>query len=187
MWSFNRCKERTNFYWPPNPSLLFTSGTAPSVEILLNSQLKSTRCNHCTSSNCIWTGSWGCEEVKKVVLQPVQTAYKLLRARKSHPFIHRGIAPSMEILVNSGFKPTRCNDCTNANCVITERWGWGEDTKIVLQSVETVYKLLRTTFPHTPVCEFLSDAPFLDSGRSANWQTAHTRVGGVQTVNLEAN
>ena len=30
---------------------------------------------------------------------------------------------------------------------------------------------------------------FLDlvSGRSANWKTAHARVGGVQPLNLEAN
>ena len=30
--------------------------------------------------------------------------------------------------------------------------------------------------------------PFLDlvSGRSANWQTVHVRVGGVQPLNLEA-
>ena len=40
-----------------------------------------------------------------------------------------------------------------------------------------------------PVGEFLSDAPFLDlvSGRSASWQTAHARVGGVQPLNLEVH
>ena len=39
----------------------------------------------------------------------------------------------------------------------------------------------------TSCCEL--SAPLLDlvSGRSANWQTAHARVGGVQPLNLEGN
>ena len=41
-----------------------------------------------------------------MVLQSVQTSYKLLRATKPILSIHRGIAPPIEILVNSQLNPT---------------------------------------------------------------------------------
>ena len=73
----------------------------PPMEIIVNSRLKPARCNDCTNPKCILTESLGCREVKNVVLQAVETANKLLRATKQFLLIHRGIAPPMEILVNS--------------------------------------------------------------------------------------
>ena len=55
-----------------------------------------------------------------MVLQSVQTTYKLLSATKPNLPIHRGIAPPMKILVNSRLKSALCDDCTHANCILTE-------------------------------------------------------------------
>ena len=98
-------------------------GIAPPMKILVNSRLKPPLCDDSTHGNCILTESWGCGEVKNVVLQLVQTAYKLLRDTKPILPIHHGIAPPIEIFVKSRLKPTMCDDCTNANCILTESWG----------------------------------------------------------------
>ena len=55
-----------------------------------------------------------------MVLQSVQTTYKLLSATKPNLPMACGIAPPMEILVNSRQKPARCDDSTNANYILTE-------------------------------------------------------------------
>ena len=111
------------------PTIPIRRDIVPPIQILVKSRLKPTRCNACTNANCILTESWGCGEAKNVVCQPVQRAYKLLRATKPILPIHRGIASPMEFLVISRLKPTRCIDCTNANCISTESWGCGEVTK----------------------------------------------------------
>ena len=121
------------------------SGIAPPMEILVIWRRKPTRCNVCTNANCILTESWcwGSAEVKNVVLLSVQTAQKLLRAIKLIFPIHRGIATPMEILVNWGLKPTRCDDCTTVNCILAESWGSAEVKNVVLLSVQTTQKFLR--------------------------------------------
>ena len=77
----------------------------------------------------------------------MKTAYKLLRATKPILSINLGIAPPMEILVNSRLKPPRCDDYTNAKCILTENWGCGEVKNVVLQSVQIAYKILQATKP----------------------------------------
>ena len=89
-------------------------------------------------------------EVTKVVIQSVQTAYKPLRASKPILRIHHGIAPPMEIHVNSRLKLTRCNDCTNANCISTESWGCWDVKNVAPKPVQTADKHLRVTKPILP-------------------------------------
>ena len=133
------------------PILPIYRGIAPPMEILVNSWLNPTRCNDCTNATCILTESWECGEIRNLVLQSVQTSYKILRATKPTLPIHRSIAPPMEILVNSWLKPTRCNDCTNATCILTESWGCGKVKNVVLQWMETAHKLLQATKPFLPI------------------------------------
>ena len=50
-------------------------------------------------------------------------------------------------------KPTRCDDCTNASRILAESWGCGEVKNVILQSVQTAYKLLHgghQTHPSNP-------------------------------------
>ena len=129
------------------PIVSIIRGKAPPMEIVVNSRLKTPRCDDCTNENWKLTDSWGCGEDKNVILQSVQKAYKLLRATKPILSIHRGIAPPIEIFVKSRLKPARSNDCTNASCILTESWGSGEIKNVVFQSVQTAYKLLRATRP----------------------------------------
>ena len=57
-------------------------------------------------------------------------------------------------------------------------------TKLMHIFIETT-----TSDEYYPGANFKLTHPFLDlvSRRSANWQTAHARVGGVQPLNLEVN
>ena len=52
-----------------------------------------------------------------------------------------------------------------------------------------VHTAARIGMLENPEANFYLTHPFLDlvSARSANWQTAHVQVGGVQPLNLEAN
>ena len=63
-------------------------------------RLKPTRCDD-TNANSTLTERRGCREVKNVVFQSVDTAYKLLRATKPVLPIICGKAQKIDILVNS--------------------------------------------------------------------------------------
>ena len=93
------CKQHTTGYEPANIGLLQ---------------------RHIGNANSILAESRGCGAVKNVILQSMETAYKLLRATKPILPIHRGKAPPMEILVNSRLIPAKCDDCTNTNCILTK-------------------------------------------------------------------
>ena len=159
--------------------LPFHRGVSPPVEILVNWRRKPARCVDCTNVNCILTESWGCGEVKNVVLQSVQTAYKLQLATKPMLPFHHSVASPMEILVNWGRKPARCVDCTNVNCILTESWGCGEVKNVVLQSVQTAYKLLRATKPMLPF--YRSVAPPVEI--LVNWRLQPARCDDCTNAN----
>ena len=120
---------------------------APPMEIPVISRQKPARYDDCNYANSMSTESWGCGEVINVIFQSVQAAYKPLWATKPIVPLYRGIAPPMKILVNSRLKPARCDDCTNANNILTESWGCGEVRNAVLQSVQSAYKPLKATKP----------------------------------------
>ena len=147
MW---HCKHRTNFYGPLKPILLILGGIGPPMEILVNSWLKPARWDDCTNSNSILTESWGCGEIKNVILQSVQTANKLLRAIKHILPLQSHIEPPMEILVNSRLKPSRCDDCTNGKCILTESWGCDEVIMWVFSRCKQRTNL-RSTKPILPI------------------------------------
>ena len=129
------------------PILPIHCGIAPPMKILVNSRLMAARCDDCTNANCILTESWGCGEVKNVVLKSVKTAYKLLRGNKSILLINHGVAPPMEMFANSRLKPPSCDDCTNGNCILTKSWGCAEVINVVLQSVQTACKQRANNVP----------------------------------------
>ena len=117
------------------------------MEILANWGLMPTWCNGCTNANYILTESWGSAEVKKCVCFFFLGANNAQTSTDFHLISpnHRGIAPTMEILANSGWTPTWCNKCTNANCILTASWGYAEVKNVVFSSVQTTHRLIRAT------------------------------------------
>ena len=89
------------------------------------------------------------EGVQRLKCGPSVGGNNVQSSRATKPIfpIHRSIAPPMVILVNSGLKSNRCQDCTDANCILTESWGCAEIKNVVLQSVQSAGKLLLATKP----------------------------------------
>ena len=101
--------------------------------------------DNCTYAKSILTQSWRCGEVENVVLQSVQTAYKPLRNTKSKVHCDCNAAPPMEVPGYWRLNHVWYNDCTYAKSILKQSWRCGEVENVVIQSMKTAYKHLRTT------------------------------------------
>ena len=98
----------------------------PAMKIRANFRHTLPRNNSCTNANFIWEGICGNGEAKNANPPFVQSAHKMVRARKLFLLHHRRIIPGMEIRANSLLTLPRNNSCTNVNYIWEGSCGNGE-------------------------------------------------------------
>ena len=102
----------------------------PSLEIRVHSRLFLARNKCCNNTRCILSRSYGHEEFKNVNPFLVQKAHKTVRVGQYLRPIQRSRVPSLEIRVHSRLILARNKCCTNARCIIYQRF-WHEEFKNV--------------------------------------------------------
>ena len=171
---------------------------APPMEVPGYWRLNPVWYDDCTHAKSILTQSWRCGEVENVLLQSVQTAYKPLRDTKSNVPCQRNAAPPMEVPGYWRLNPVWYDDCTHAKSILTQSWRCGEVENVLLQSVQTAYKPLRSTkskFPNhrnaAPPMEVpgywrLNPVWYDDCTHAKSILTQSWRCGEVENVLLQS-
>ena len=171
---------------------------APPMEVPGYWRLNPVWYDDCTHAKSILTQSWRCGEVENVLLQSVQTAYKPLRDTTSNVPCQRNAAPPMEVPGYWPLNPVWYDDCTYAKSILTQSWRCGEVENVLLQSVQTAYKPLRSTkskFPNhrnaAPPMEVpgywrLNPVWYDDCTHAKSILTQSWRCGEVENVLLQS-
>ena len=97
-----------------------------SMEIRVHSRLFLARYKGCTNARCIFSRSYGHEEINNVNPFSVQQAHKAARACQYQRPQRRSIVQSMEIRVHSRLFLARFKGCTNARYMLSRSYGHEE-------------------------------------------------------------